>query len=162
MKKTAYLLFAALLVAFVSCDKGDMEIKKLNRGEGIWEITSMRYETYDSLGQHVVSTNTVSAPGELVFFKTASLDALFDYYLVVANMKDPATGNISAYPGQIYYDGNRVSMEEDSDPYHSFPNELEGVWTITDDGRKKQEWTSYALGTNGELTQKTTIYLKKK
>lgn len=161
MKNGIYFICALFLFVFSSCEVGDMEIKKLNRGEGIWEITGMQYQNYDSLGQNVVTDSTISDIGELVFFKSQTIDALFNYYLVVANMKD-ANGNITGHPGYIFFDGNRVSMKEDGDPNHSFPDGLEGIWTVTDSGRKKQEWTMYLLAPNGNLAQKVTIKLKKK
>ena len=159
--KYTLLLLAAFSFALVSCDKGDMEIKKLNRGDGTWTIASIHYENYDSLGQHVVSDSTQSDIGEFVIFKTPTLDALFDYYLIVANMNHP-DGSITAHPGYIYYDGNRVHMQEDGDAHHNFPDQFEGVWTITKNKRREQEWTIYSSAPNGNLAQKITLVLKKK
>lgn len=159
--KYTLLLLAVFTLALASCEVGDMEVKKLNRGDGTWSIESIHYENYDSLGQHVVSDSTQSNVGEFVFFKTHTLDALFNYYLVVANMNHP-DGSVIAHPGYIFYDGNRVSMKEDGDVNHNFPDQFEGVWTVTENKRRHQEWTIYSTNSSGNLVQKITLVLKRK
>lgn len=161
MKKLIYLICSGLLFTIVSCDKGDMEIKTMNRGEGIWFIESIVTETYDSLGVNVIATNTDENPGDLVFFTSPTMNALFSHHMVVANMKD-ASGNVSSNPGDVYYDGDRVFFGEDPDPGHNFPDDLEGLWTITENKRRKQVWTVFALSGTGELAVKRTMNLKKK
>jgi hypothetical protein len=161
MKKLICILFVGLSVAFASCDKGDIEIKKLNRGSGTWAIESMRYETFDSAGVNVISTSTVENPGELIFFESATLNALFAHHMVVATMFD-TSGAVIANPGRVFYDGDRVWFGEDPDASHNFPNELEGIWTVNDDGRKSQEWNMYYVNsTTGLLETKISMFLKK-
>lgn len=161
MKKFISLFFTAAFFAFcASCDVGDIEIKKLNRGKGTWQIAGLRYQHYDSTGANVVADSTRDNPGELVFFKTTTLNALYDYYLVVANMYQPS-GDIISNPGEVFYDSNRASLAEGAGPAYDFPDELEGVWTVEDDGRKKQVWTIYQLRGNSTLQTKITMTLEK-
>ncbi len=160
MKNFIRLFFPAALLLLASCDTGDIEIKKLNRGEGIWQIASIRYQHYDSAGANVVADSTRNAPGELVFFRTTTLNALYDYYLVVANMYQP-NGDIISNPGEVFYDGNRANLAEGSGPAYDFPDELEGVWTVEDDGRKKQVWAIYQLRGNSSLQTKISMTLEK-
>ncbi len=160
MKNLIRIFFPAALLLLASCDPGDIEIKKLNRGEGIWQIAGLRYQQYDSTGANVVADSTRDNPGELVFFKTTTLNALYDYYLVVANMYQ-SNGDIISNPGEVFYDGNRASLAEGTGPVYDFPDELEGVWTVEDDGRKKQVWTIYQLRGNSSLQTKITMTLEK-
>ncbi|HTF05338.1 MAG TPA: hypothetical protein VK826_15015 [Bacteroidia bacterium] len=154
MKKISFILVVISTFILVSCDKGDMEVKKLNRGEGIWSITSMRYETYDSLGVNVVSTTTREDIGEFVFFQNTTLSGLYDEHLVVVNIND-TSGVIRAYSGGVYYDDSRVKIDADG-------SGVSGVWTIIDNGRRKQEWALHVTHPSGSLGSKTTLYMKKK
>jgi len=151
--KTFILLFSAVIATtFVSCDKGDLEIKKMNRGDGTWTIESVRTEQYDSVGQSVINSNTVDNAGEFIFFRTGTLNALFDEHLLVVSMVD--TSGTAVYTGGAYYDDNRVKVAATSP--------LDGVWTVDDNGRRKQQWSIYEVGTDGYLDRKMIMVLKKK
>lgn len=155
MRTLAILSAAFIVTLFASCDKGDMEVKKLNRGEGIWVIESVEKSYYDSTGAHVDSTRLYQDVGEFVFFQNTTLNALFDEHFVVVNLND-TSGNILAYPGGVYYDDNRVKIATDGGIW------LDGVWTVVDNGRRKQEWAIYGLQSNGNLGEKWTMKISKK
>ena len=160
MKKNIRILISSLIIAaaFIGCDKGDMKIKKLNHGSGIWTIESVHYQYYNLRGSSVISDSTISNPGELILFKNATLDALYDYYLLVANMKD-INGNVSAYRGEIFFDNERAhittTVDGDAIPY-------QGLWTVEKSNRLKQVWSIFSVRTDGSLYSKTTLSLKKK
>lgn len=154
MKRITFILASFCVFLLVSCDKGDIEIRKLNRGEGIWAIESIRYEQYDSVGVNVVSTTNYSDVGEFVFFQNTTLNGLYDEHLVVVNIND-TSGVIMGYPGGVYYDDNRVKIEADG-------SGLSGVWTVVENGRRKQEWALYSANMDGGLATKSTMNLKKK
>lgn len=159
MKKILIPSLLLLLTAsfFVTgCDKADMKIKKLNHGDGTWAITSIQFEYFDSVGVSVVLDSTVNEPGELVFFTTTTLNGLFDYHLCVANMNEG--GSIHTYNFEAYYDEARVSFQPTVNG--DVPNVLETLWTVNDSSRKKQEWSTYALRSDGTLYCKKTIKLK--
>ncbi|HTL82798.1 MAG TPA: hypothetical protein VL651_13890 [Bacteroidia bacterium] len=161
--KTFLKLFSAAIIPalfFISCEKADQEIKKLNRHDGKWKIESIHYENYDSLGLRVVSDSTQHDIGEFVFFKSPTIDALWSGYLVTAMLPD-GQGGTNAFPGLIYFDANRVYMQEDSDSNHSFPDQFEGLWTVTVDKRNKQEWTVFKMSANNYLAQKETLTITK-
>lgn len=155
MKKLVILTALIPLLALVSCDKGDMEIKKMNRGDGTWTIESLRHEYYNSNGSDIDSTKTVDNPGELIFFKEGTLNELFDEHFVVIDLFD-AAGNVSAYPGGAYYDDVRCKISSDAG------TPIDGVWTILDNGRRKQEWQIVTPAGNGGLVERITLTLKKK
>jgi hypothetical protein len=154
MKTFAITFIAIIAFAFASCDKGDMEIKKLNRGEGVWTIESIQTDTYDSLGVNVVSTVTQTDIGEFVFFNNTTLNGLYDEHFLTLHIKD-TNGIVSAYPGGVYYDDNRVKISETG-------SGIDGVWTVDDNGRRKQEWSIYSVRPSGTLATKSILKMKKK
>lgn len=154
MNRITFILASFFILLFVSCDKGDIEIRKLNRGEGIWAIESLRYEQFDSTGVSVVSTANYSDVGEFVFFQNTTLSGLYDEHLVVVNIND-TSGVIMAYPGGVYYDDNRVKIDAGG-------SGLNGVWTVIENGRRKQEWALYTTNADGGLATKSTMHIKKK
>jgi hypothetical protein len=159
MRKTFNYLIAALcFVSVVSCEKADQEIKRLNRKDGKWKIESIHYEYYDSTGTNVVSDSTQNDVGEFVFFKSPTLDALWSGYLVTVMLPD-GLGGTSAFVGIIYFDGDRVYIQEDSDAGHSFPDQYEGLWNVTENKRNKQVWTVF--GMNNVLSSKRTMTITK-
>lgn len=135
-----------------------MKVKKLNHGDGTWTIESLHYEYYDAAGHSVVSDSTVSDLGELIFFKTTTLNALWDYHLVVANMKN-ASGDNSAYRGEVFFDTDRADFQQTVDG-DAFP--FLGLWSVNKSSRRIQEWSSFGLRADGTLGSKVTISLKKK
>lgn len=154
MRTFAITLWAIISLALVSCDKGDMEVRKLNRGEGVWTIESVRTDTYDSTGTNVVSTVTQTDIGEFVFFNNTTLNGLFDEHFLTLHIKD-TNGIITAYPGGVYYDDNRVKISDTG-------TGIDGVWTVDDNGRRKQEWSIYAVRPSGTLATKSILKMKKK
>jgi hypothetical protein len=162
MKKIALPLLG-LFIAFsllTGCDKADVKIKKLYHGDGIWTIENIHYEYYDANGKSVISDSTVSNPGELVFFRTGTLNELFDYHFVVANMYD-AAGNVQVSTGEAFFDETRVHFGQDANS-SPFPAVLLALWTVNNSDRHKQEWSNYQLRLDGTLAVKTSISLKKK
>ncbi len=154
MKKLLILIPIVVAMIFFSCDKEDVKIKRLNRGKGIWQIETIEYFTYDSLGAHVVKDTTIAHAGELVVFTTKTLDGLYGYRLMVADMND-ASGNFTAtFPGEIYDDGTRVDIRNSS-PAVSF------LWTIDKNENRKQVWSTYSLKPDGSVSEKITMTLKK-
>ena len=161
MKKILAPVIALLIAAafLAGCDKADMKIKKLNHGDGTWTIKSIHYEYYDTIGHAVVSDSTVTEPGEIVFFTTTTLDALFDYHLCVINMKE-ANGTTGVYPGGVYFDNVRVHFEHNA-TQPNLPAEFEGqLWSVDDSSRRHQVWTHYSLRADGSLVTKLTMTLK--
>lgn len=154
MRTIVFILGVVIASVFVSCDKGDMEVKKLSRGEGIWSIETLRTDYYDAAGASVDSTTTAVDLGEFVFFQNTTLNGLYDEHLVVVNIDD-TSGVIYAYPGGVYYDDERVKIDAPG-------SGLSGVWTVADNGRNKQEWHLFSVNANGGLSTKYTLNIKKK
>ena len=154
-KSLLFFLFATIF--FTSCQKEDVKIKKLNHGDGKWSIESVHYEFYDSLGVSVVSDSTVTKPGELVFFSTNTLNAIWGYYLVVGNLTD-SNGNTYVCREEIYFDGDRANLQQTNS---GDPCPYLGLWTVNESSRHKQDWSAYQLRGDGTLWVKTTMVLKK-
>ncbi len=161
MRKFIFIFSAIVTTAFVSCDKGDMEIKKLNRGEGTWTIESIVVEEYDSTGINRTGSTTRTDLGEFVFFKETTLSALFDEHFVTILIPD-TSGVISGYTGGVYYDDSRVKIDCDPAPIVGGIVSLNGVWTVHDNGRRNQTWTMYILDNNATLATKYILEIKKK
>jgi hypothetical protein len=162
MKAYIITLCAIVTVAFASCDKGDMEVRKLNRGEGIWAIESLTVEEYDSTGANRINSVTGTDLGEFVFFKEGTLNALFDEHFVVVDIFD-TSGVVTGHPGGVYYDDNRVKIDADSDPrVMNDQFSLNGVWTVEENGRKAQTWTMFLLDANATLKWKYILTIRKK
>jgi hypothetical protein len=157
MKKLLSILFVFSFAAFItSCDKADMKIKKLNHGEGTWDIVSIHYEYYDSLGVKVISDSTDTGPGEIVFFTSTTLNGLFDYHLATANMKE---GNyVHVYPCEVYFDEARIHFGATVNG--AVPDALNALWTVNSSSRRKQEWSTFELRGDGTLAAKRTVTLK--
>jgi hypothetical protein len=162
MRTCIFTLCAIIVVAFSSCDKGDMEIKKLNKGEGIWAIESMVIETYDSTGVNRIASMEQTNIGEFVFFQNTTLNALYDEHFVTALIED-TTGVTTGYTGGVYYDDSRVKIDCDPQPpvFNGYTS-LNGVWTVEDNGRKKQMWTMYILDNNATLHEKYILEISRK
>jgi hypothetical protein len=153
--RTFFFLFSlVLLFTFIGCDPGDLAIKKLNRKDGTWHITSIHYEVFDSTQIHVVFDSTQNDPGDLIFFKTKTLNAFWDYYMVVADLKN-TDGTITSTPGRIFFDDVRVDLAQDPDPGHNFPSQLIGLWTVVVNKRNSQEWSIHTFDPSGIMTKKT-------
>lgn len=162
MKMYIITLCALITAAFASCDKGDMEIKKLNKGEGIWTIESMIIEEYDSTGVNRINSVEQTGIGEFVFFKGTTLNALFDEHFVTTLIED-TSGVITGYTGGVYYDDTRVKIDCDpAPPVFGGAATLNGVWTVQDNGRKAQTWTMYILDNNATLATKYILEISKK
>jgi hypothetical protein len=142
-----------------SCDKGDIEIRKMTRGDGIWSIESIKYDTFDVSGTNVVSTYTWSNVGELTFFSSPTTNALYDHHLVVAAIFDTSGAELNN-PGDVYYDGDRMHFGEDPDANHNFPDFLEGTWTVLEDKRREKVLTFHEVTLAGVLSVKRTMTLK--
>ncbi|CAN5908490.1 hypothetical protein BH11BAC7_BH11BAC7_34610 [soil metagenome] len=160
MKTLFTPLFALLLLAgfLTGCDKADMKIKQLYHGDGTWTIKSLHYEDYDSTGYYVVSDSTITEPGEFMFFKTTTLDGLFEYHFAVIMLKLP-NGASHEYPCGVYFDGSRAHVEANVYPDY-VPPEYLAVWSITKSGRRNQEWTKFTMRADGSLARKVTMVLK--
>lgn len=154
-------LAAISAITFAACDPGDLGIKRMYHGDGTWTIESLRWQTFDSTGTKTVIDTTQENLGELIFFRSKTTNALFDHYCVVAQMKQ-ADGSFVDNPGEVFFDGVRANMQEDPDGNHNYPDDLEGLWTVTENHRKSQVWTIYANQPNGYLGMKKTLTLKKK
>lgn len=148
------LLLAVLFTA--GCDKADMKIKKLNHGDGTWDIVSIHYEYYDSTGATVISDSTETAPGEIVFFTTTTLDGLYDYVLCTAHMNEPA--GVETYIFEVYFDEARAHFQDALNG--PVPGSLNALWTVNKSSRKKQEWSTYLLRSDGSLYGKRTVVMK--
>jgi hypothetical protein len=162
MKKISLPIFG-LLFAFsllIGCDKADIKVKKLYHGDGTWTIESIHYEYYDSTGKNIIHDSTLTDVGEMIFFRTTTLNALWDYHFVVINLPD-ASGIIHAYTGEVFFDESRVHFGQDAN-LSPFPGEFMALWSVNNSNRHKQEWSKYQLRGDGTLDVKTTIALKKK
>jgi hypothetical protein len=154
--RTTAILFAVLsALFFASCEKGDIEVKRLYKGEGIWKIESLERSYYNAAGTGVDSSSTLSDVGEFVFFQNTTLNGLFEEHFMCLNLIDNL-GNTQSYPGGVYFDANRVKISTDAG------TSLDGVWTVDDDGRRKQVWSIYGMRPDGTLSEKWTMTLKKK
>ena len=162
--KKIFSLFSAFLFAamiLVSCDKGDMKIKKLYHGDGTWDVKSMHYEFYDAAGHAVDSEFTTTEPVEIVFFRTQTLDGLFDYHFASINITGSSGAKTQLSCG-VFFDNVRANVETNSDvgPAPSAFADFMGTWTVEESSRHKQTWTKYTLRADGSLFEKVTMEMK--
>jgi hypothetical protein len=150
-----------LTLTFTSCDKGDMKIKKLNHGDGTWDVTKFRKEFYNADGSRVDSVYDETAPAEFVFFRTQTLDGLFDYHFLSINVTGSSGAKTQLSCG-VFFDNVRANIETNSN-IGAAPNEFVifmGTWTVEESSRHKQTWTQYILRPDGSLFEKLTMEMK--
>ncbi len=128
------ILFGASAL-YTSCSKADMKENHLCRGNGKWNITQWQKIQYDSLGK-VIWDSTYTDLGELNFFKTGSLNALYDYRVGVMYLKQmPELERL--YRFEYFSDGNRFNIMLDgklSDPSKNIAK----FYSVQKDGRNKK------------------------
>jgi hypothetical protein len=161
MKNLFFPLLSALIcvIFFTACDKADMKIKKLNHGDGTWTIESYTTEYFNAEGNSVDSTVTDESYGEIAFFKSTTLDALWDYHFSVIYQQD-AQGHYHEFPCGVYFDGERAHIENNVYP-ENCPAQFLGLWTVEESSRRKQVWTMFTLRpADNSLAIKTTMRMK--
>ncbi len=117
------------MLAFVSCDKGDVHGDTLYGGSGIWQIESIHYVLYDTLGV-VQIDSIVEMPGEFIFFSSSS-SAGFGYYPGI--FIDSATNK--EYILDYRIDKYRMSIIN-----YDGPNDLARTYNVEKFGSRKQTW----------------------
>ncbi len=160
MKKLLFPFISVLFVSLVlvGCDKADVKIKRLYHGDGTWTIESLTTEYFNAAGITVDSTIVDDSYGEIAFFKSTTLDALWDYHFCVIYQKD-VVGKYHEYPCGAYFDGVRANIEDNVYPGNCPPKFL-GLWTVTENNRRKQVWTLFSLRGDYTLYSKTTLKMK--
>lgn len=155
MKAQLPILLIMFSILFISCEKEDQHANKLHGKDGVWTIETIQYVGYDSTG-NVLYDSTVAAPGELIFFSTTSLNALYGYYQGVYLDYNSNAGSVLEY----MVDGSRAHIQS-VDPID--PLGLSKVWTLTKEGSRKQEWTYVSFKTAPfTLNQKMVMHLRSK
>lgn len=114
MKKNNALLTAAvallLVIAFSACERNDRLANRLSSGSGIWNIDEIEHIYYDTTGAVAVDTSQHNL-GEIIFFDSPTLDALFDYNACTISSLD-ANGHYHATPCEFFMDGNRFEIRD--------------------------------------------------
>ncbi len=136
-----------LAILFFSCNKEDHNSKKLCRGEGRWTVDFATNEIYDSTGK-VIWDTTVNNVGELVLFRTGSLEALYGYRQAVFLVTD--TAGTHAYPLEYVFDGKRITLK-----YCIAPYDINGTYSSAIDKKNEQQWEIY--GSNGNTSAVTSL-----
>ena len=150
------LLFCAIFI--VGCDKADMKIKKLYHGDGTWTIESYTTEYFNAEGNSVDSSIVNESYGEIAFFKSTTLNALWDYHFAVIYQQD-AQGHYHEFPCGVYFDGERANVENNVYP-ENCPAQFLGLWTVVETSRRKQVWTQFGLRADNTLATKNTLKMK--
>ena len=135
-----------IAIVLVSCNKEDQHAKKLYKNQGRWTIDYVTTQLFDSTGA-VISDSTVKNIGELVLFKSGSLDALYGYRQAVFLYTDSVT---HAYPFEYMFDGKRISIK-----YCDAPFEIDGTYSAFIDKANEQQWEIYS--TNGNTNAVTSL-----
>lgn len=143
-------LLAACVFTF-SCDLEDRKAKRMYSHSGIWDITSITTEEFDSAG-HVVNTETLTAPAKLIFFQTESM--MIDHYKGIFIAHNDSTA-ATAHHLDYLVDHKRLLLNFIEDA----PFDLSEVYTIENFGRREQQWHSvtYSERNGFSMTSKTTI-----
>lgn len=157
MKTLTVILPMALCLALGSCADVEMAPKRLYNRDGVWLIESIQTTLYDTLG-NILNDNIVLAPGELVLFKSESIDLLYGYRQGICLVYSLGQG----HPMNYYMDGERAHIT-DMEP--SDPLGISRVWTIEEKERKQQVWTHIEMHPDGaslpfSMSNKTELRLK--
>jgi hypothetical protein len=131
MKVLIYLIFVLTsLCLTTSCDKEELAANRLHRAKGTWEISSIQYIRYDTLG-NIISDSTSQLIADIIFFDTKSIEAPDNYFqgLVVDN------NTFTGYP--MKYKTNKKTVEIIE---CGIPIDLNRVFTIEKNGFRKQIW----------------------
>lgn len=156
--KRYFLFIAALTSILIACNKEQFNSRRLYIGEGTWEISGIQYQTFNSSGA-IVHDSTVTGLGELVFMKSGSFNALYDYRLAVWLHTD--TLGTHGYQFEYVFDGERINIR-------GLNNSLliDGVYSSEVNKKQKQVWVITTTKSNGvnntSLGSKTTLTLNKK
>lgn len=156
--KRYFILITVLASVLIACNKEQFNSRRLYIGEGTWEISGIQYQTFDSTGA-VVQDKTVTEMGELVFMKSGSFNALYDYRLGVWLHTDSL--GTHGYPFEYVFDGERINIRG---IYSSLT--IDGVYASEVNKKQKQVWIITTTKANGlkntTLGSKTILTLNKK
>lgn len=147
MKNILTVTVSILIFVFAACNKEDKNTKKLSRHEGRWTIDYVNIIHYDSTGAAIVDS-MITAPGELVLFRTGSLSALYGYRQAVFLITD--TLGTHGYYFDYMFDGKRIDIESCNAPFV-----INGTYNSVIDKGNEQQWELY--GANSNLTGPTTL-----
>lgn len=161
MKKILLILF--LSAVLLSCNKEQFHARNLYIGEGTWRIESIQYQKFDSTGR-VTLDSAVTNMGELIFFKSESLSALYDYRMGVWLVTDTSGTHGNSF--QYTFDGKRIHLDESGGSgFAGSIKPIQGLYTAEINKKGKQVWsyTSTAARSNAftSLKTKVTMTLKK-
>lgn len=135
MKTIIFFIAIMAIVSMISCEKEDMAANKLHSDSGLWEVNSIEYYEYDTLG-NVLVDSVIEDVGTFIFFHSESLSALYGYYQgVFLSYADNA-----GYTMEYMIDKKRVDIKSYSGPYN-----LGGLYTVDKFGNHKQVWVAVTL-----------------
>lgn len=148
------LAFAALLS---SCDKGDQRARDLYRGDGRWSIDRFEVQTFDEFGNMTGDYLTTDL-GEIIFYRTGSIDALYDYYPAMINLTKNDPG-YRVWRIEYYNDGDRFDILFDDGQKYQWLEPLCRTYSVEKHTRNTFILVSIAVDTNRPYTQQsiTTI-----
>ncbi len=156
--KRFLLPITILAIVLMSCNKEQFHSRRLYIGDGNWEISGIRYQTFNSSGT-VIKDSTVTGLGELVFYKSGSFNALYEYRLAVWLHTDSL--GTHGYPFEYVFDGERINIRGLNNPLV-----INGVYASEENKKRKQVWVITTTKSNGlsntTLGSKTTLTLNKK
>lgn len=157
MMKTIYqILYISFCASLLfSCEKEDKSANKLHGGDGVWLIENIQYIGYDSTGNTLYDSSIID-PGELIFFSTSSLNALYGYYQGVYFDYEQNAGSVLEY----MVDGKRAHIQK-IEPIDQLG--LARIWTVSKEGKRKQEWICVSLkNAPFTLNEKIVLSIKSK
>ena len=144
-------------LALASCDLADQKANRMHNGTGVWLIEQIDIITYDSNGT-VLNDSVIDEPGELIFFSTGSLNALFDYYQGLYIDYGPDSVPRQTIQMEYYIDAKRADIRLSSDPLA-----IGGLYNVEKFGRSRQEWARNTYNENytNLMHSRTVLHLRK-
>ena len=129
----------------------------MHNGTGVWMIEQINILTYDTNGS-ILRDTVIEAPGELIFFSTGSLSALYDYYQGLFINYGPDSVPRESIRMEYYIDAKRVNLELATDPLA-----IAGQYNVEKFGKSRQEWARNYYNENYKdlMSGRMVLYLRK-
>jgi hypothetical protein len=161
MKHSKYISLAFFGVIFLitSCHKEKRGPWKLSSGNGVWQVESLQWVQYDSLGNETMDS-ILNNLGELVFMRTdwGTTRTFMGKYVHFDESGDP----VSTHPIDYNSDGKKVTLDG------TLPVPIAGLYNIDRNGMRTQRWVALTYfpqypvdGYPNRIRQRLTLTLKK-
>jgi len=159
MCKAIILPFLLVLFSsvFIACEKSEYKPNRLSHGHGTWQIESIEYIYYDSVGNETSTETFSSNLGEILVMEGnwGSSNIRLAKYIY-----EDSVGTLQLESISLTTDGDRL------DVYGTTAIGLEGLYTVEKFGRNNQEWVGIRNFANPEFENRIelrkTVTLKHK